>query len=114
MVALGDYGLQLIADAARRLTEADYFGVYDPAHASFIFRPTHQNISSTTVPERDLSIFIRSASPPAHKLFIVYHQGDFPAHADKSAFESRVRSEIEVSGATVTFAGENPEKSLFP
>jgi hypothetical protein len=114
--AVVEFGLQRITDAMRPFTEADYVGRYDAAHASFTFRSGQQHDTTSTLTEPELPSFIRSATPAAPKLVIIYEAADFPVPADKAAFESRVRSTLESAGASVTFAATSPaqSQSLFP
>jgi hypothetical protein len=103
--------MERISEAARPLTEADYVGRYDSAHASFIFRTASKPESPTTVPESELSAFVRTATATTPKLIIIYQASEFPVPADKAAFKARVRKVLESTGASVTFVVSSPASS---
>jgi hypothetical protein len=95
----GDFVINRIQEATRPLTEADAVLRYDPTNSRFFIFPTANPKQTATVPEAGLTNYIQRAVTPQPKLVVIYRQTDFPAAADRVAFESRIRTQLEAGGA---------------
>ena len=103
-------------EVARPLTEADAVLRYNPTDSRFSFRSTANPEQTTNVTEEELSGYIQREMAPQPKLVVIYRQADFPIPAERTGFESRIRTSLQAGGAaSVTFAVEQPTtaNSLF-